>query len=100
MFRVGDIVIRKWSKAKTLKGKVCKVISALPGGGYPVKYRVVNAYGKQKDFYEWHIKLLSDEINSADNGINIALENVTKARQRAYDLHKEEREVSKFFPVI
>ena len=100
MFRSGDIVIRRWSKARTLKGKVCKVISTLPSDSYRVKYRVINAYGKQKDLYEWSIKLLADEINSADSDIEVALGNVVKARQKAYDLRKEEKEVSKFFPVI
>ena len=72
-FQPGDIVVRKWSKASTLKGKIFKVLGEVPKPpnasyyGHSTKVRVAAPNGSQKEIYEYRLRKIEDELKSAES---------------------------------
>ena len=87
-FKPGDIVIRKWSKASTLRGKVFKVIGEVPRPNdyyrHLVKIRVASPTGSVKEIYETRLRTLDEELRVAEADLSTA-EDVLIAKRSKYN---------------
>jgi uncharacterized coiled-coil DUF342 family protein len=96
----GDIVVKRWSKARTIKPKVLKVIALLEDEVYGQKYQVIDAYGKQKTLYSYQIRSINDEIQEITNEIINLVSKLSKARMKAKAVEKEAKEASTYFSTV
>lgn len=99
--KIGEIVVRRWSKATTLKRKVFKIISSeqrIPNG--TLAYEVIDPYGKKHLISTWQLATIDTLLQSYLLNITLA-ENCTLDRRKI--LHRFEKEVASvnsFFPKV
>lgn len=105
-FRVGDIVVSKWSGAKKLKRKVFRVID-VPLDNYLGTVRVVDPWGKQRKISHYRLRKLEEQedavkldIQSAERIVVSAEQKVLRLKKQLVELREEVKQVPSYFPRI
>lgn len=106
LFKPGDLVVLKWSKAGTLKGKTYRVVGEVPGNhtpfasSYTNKIRCARPSGGQTDIYEYRLHTLSEELDCAKARISQAEDTLNRERYLYNEMVKEIEEVKRSFPQV
>ncbi len=99
-FEPGQLVVKKYSKAKHLKGKIYKIIGELPLHGYDRKYRLAAPSGRQIEKSEHYIRTLEEEEILYQHHIFVAQSRLLDAQNDLNHLRKDIEECKKLFPII
>jgi hypothetical protein len=97
-FQPGEIVLKRWTKARNLKRKVYRILNRVPGG-YE-QWRVVDPFGNQKTFSTYRLMSFSDAKTSRDHLLERARIEVTKAQNAVYALDSDEKMAKTYFPEV
>ena len=97
MFTKGDLIIKRYSKAKKLKSKIFKVLAV--NTSYK-RYQVVNAFGKQKEISQWNYVTLDEDIVEKERAVSTARRNLNNAIEVHQTAQKEAQIAHKYFPTV
>lgn len=100
MFYVGEMVVRRRSKAKILKRRIYKVINELPSSSYSKRYRVVDAYGKLHELPEYLLRTSESHKQSLQATIDVAKNAAIEAGNELHRFNRDLGEVMVFFPSV
>ena len=99
-FEPGQLVVKKWSKAKHLRGKIYRIVGKVPLTGYQQQYRMVAPSGRQVEIGEYSIRSLEDELTRYQHHIFTAQSRLADAQNDLNHLRRDIEECRKLFPVI
>lgn len=108
-FKVGDIVVKRSSKAKSLKLKVLKIISPSSLNSYGTwgnygkwgnRWKVVNPKGKISDIREYQITKVEDELSIAEKRVKDAEKLWSGRNHYLITLKQELGQVDSYFPKV
>jgi len=104
-FQPGDIVVRKWSKASSLKGRIYKILGEVPklNAGYyggSTKVRCLAPNGSQKEIYETRLRSLHDELLTAENRVKNAEGALSDRQIELHKLQRDLKESKTYFPTL
>ena len=102
-YRVGELVVYRYSRASTLKGKIYKVAECVTGMS---RVRVVSPSGRSKDFNSYFLETLDEHQRHLANNVNWAerrevdaQKNTEAARSKLRSFSNEKDYAEKLFKV-
>jgi hypothetical protein len=105
-FTVGDIVIKKRSKAKNIKSKAYRVTSLPPDSIYCTTV-VVNSKGCRKEFNDYQLatieeyeNLLAEDIEMIQREISFAERKLQEQRKKKKEFQEQKHLLNSLFPRI